>query len=196
MNHSSIILPPRKAEYNPKKNTFDDKMFRVLPVLWVVAILIIITGFVIIFKQTESAAPAELIVREIPTETTEDFFEQASPKPTTEPILSDEELIAQVVEAEARGEEMIGKVAVATTILNRADYYGLAVEAVVSAKNQYSYPYSGEISEDSYRAVEIALANRDLFPRTMMWFRTGQYHSFADDYLQIGNHYFSYLKEG
>ena len=92
-------------------------------------------------------------------------------------------------------QELLGMVAVATTVLNRADYYDMTIEQVVTAKNQYSYPYTGVIKHECYRAVEIAKENRDLFPATMMWFRTKHYHDFGTPYMQIGDHYFSQLEE-
>lgn len=114
--------------------------------------------------------------------------------------LTDEELIARVVMAEAEGEEMVGKVAVAMTILNRCDYYGLTVETVVYAKPNgvKQYSISDTYNDECMRAVEIAQENRELFPSTMMWFKTDEYHDFKNgnpqDYMPIGKHYFSYLK--
>ena len=105
------------------------------------------------------------------------------------PVLMDEELIAMVIHAEAGGEELVGKVAVAAVVLNRCDYYGLTVESVVYAKNQFAM--ADTYSEEDLRAVEIAQENRDLFPADMMYFRNKHYHSFGSPYMQIGNHYFS-----
>ncbi len=119
--------------------------------------------------------------------------QEEKPEPVVH--LTDDDIIAMVVMSEAGNQDMLGKVAVATTVLNRADYYGMTVEQVVSAPNQYSYPYNGIITADCYRAVEIARVCRDLFPSTMMWFRTGSYHNIGEPYNPIGDHYFSYLKE-
>ena len=107
----------------------------------------------------------------------------------------DDYIIAQIVMAEAGNQPMIGKVAVAATVLNRCDYYGCSVYEIAEAKDQYSYPYLDKIDESAYRAAEIARENRDLFPETMMYFRTENYHSFGEPYMQIGDHYFSCLKE-
>ena len=109
--------------------------------------------------------------------------------------MTDDDIIAAVVMAEAGNQDLLGKTAVAATILNRADYYGLTIEQVVTAKNQYSYPYTGIVTAECYRAVEIARQNRDLFPETMMYFKTKSYHTFGEPYEQIGDHFFSYLKE-
>lgn len=118
-----------------------------------------------------------------------------------EAVPTDEELMARVVMAEAEGEEMIGKVAVAMTILNRCDYYGLTVETVVFAElnGVKQYSISDTYNDECMRAVEIAQANRELFPSTMMWFKTDGYHDFKNgnpqDYMPIGKHYFSWLNK-
>lgn len=104
-------------------------------------------------------------------------------------VQHDIDVVAAVVEAEARNQEMIGKVAVAATLFNRADATGRGIEVI--AREAYAYPYSGPISEESYRAVEIAMNNRDLFPEDMMYFRTEHYHNFGVPYMQIQDHYFS-----
>lgn len=119
--------------------------------------------------------------------------QEEKPEPVVH--LTDDDIIAQVVMSEAGNQDMLGKVAVACTVLNRADYYDTTVEAVVSAPNQYSYPYYGVITSDCYRAVEIARECRDLFPSTMMWFRTQTYHNIGEPYMQIEDHFFSYLVE-
>lgn len=117
---------------------------------------------------------------------------EVSELPTERPskiIYSDDELIAMVVHAEAGGEKLIGRVAVAAVVLNRCDYYGLTVESVVYAKNQFAI--SDSYTDEDLRAVEIAQKNRDLFPADLMYFRNKHYHSFGKPYMQIGNHYFS-----
>ena len=103
-------------------------------------------------------------------------------------------LIAMVVMSEAGNQDMLGKCAVASVVLNRCDYFGLTVESVVKAKGQFSFPYYGTVSEDCYRAVEIAEQNRDLFPATMLYFRNTHYHNFGIPYEQIGDHYFSLIE--
>ena len=108
------------------------------------------------------------------------------------PILMDEELIAMVVHAEANNQPMIGKVAVAAVVLNRCDYFGLTVESVVYAKNQFAI--ADTYSKDDMRAVEIAMSNRDLFPETLLYFRAGHFHKFGVEWEQIGDHFFSLIE--
>jgi hypothetical protein len=111
------------------------------------------------------------------------------PKVITQ-VKSDIDVIAEVVQGEAGNQEMIGKVAVAMTMLNRMDRTGRSAESIaIEAYN--AYPYYGPVSADSYRAVEIAMENRDLFPDDMMYFRAGNYHDFGVPYMQIQDHYFS-----
>ena len=122
---------------------------------------------------------------------------EVEPEPEKEPVihLTDDDIIAAVVMAEARNQEMVGKVAVAMTVLNRCDCWGASVETIVSAPNQYSYPYTGEITPEAYEAVRIARENRNLFPKGMMWFLPSGYPEYGHPYMQIQGHYFSYFTD-
>ena len=134
-------------------------------------------------------------VREEP-EPVQEVAEVVEEEPESkQPILSDTDIIAMIVMAEAGNQPMVGKVAVAACVLNRCDYWGLTVETVANQPDQFSYPYYGTVSEDCYRAVKIAEENRELFPETMIYFRNTKYHSFGEPYIQIGDHYFSTIKE-
>ena len=147
------------------------------------------------FLEAEPAVVGEPI-QELPVEEAAET-EPAPEKPIKPYYMTDDDIIAAVVMGEAGNQDLLGKTAVAATVLNRADYFGLTVEEVVSAEGAYNaWPYYGLISSDCYRAVEIARENRDLFPQTMMYFKTKSYHSFGEPYEQIGDHFFSYLKEG
>ena len=143
-------------------------------------------------------------VEEVPTEDISQPIEIRSEEETTlgvvyEDIVTframteteEDDLIARVVMSEAGNQEMIGKVAVAATILNRAEYFNMSVSAVIYQPNQYANPWEGIVSKECTEAVRIARAERDLFPRTMMYFRTKNYHKYGVPYLQIGSHYFS-----
>ena len=134
-------------------------------------------------------APGDLS-EEIPADVIQEVEQKEEHK---KPVLSDEEIIAMVVHAEAQGEPMIGKVAVACVVYNRCDRYGLTVESVVNAKNQFAI--SDSYTEEDLRAVEIARDNRDLYPENMLYFRTEDYHTFGSNWLPIGNHYFSLESE-
>lgn len=132
-----------------------------------------------------TATPAEREVIEVDWFTVEETEEVAA-----EPDY-DRELLARVCMGEAGTEPFVGQVAVVATILNRCDNFGQTVSQVVYAPNQYYTGYRGTPSQEVMEAVEMAIANRDLFPRDMMYFRTKHYHSFGEPYTVIGNHYFS-----
>ena len=167
--------------------------------LWLSLILVAV-GCAVLYMFTKPEDPIPTLtstpieVHDVIVPTKEEVEEVKIEEPKA-PIKSDEDIIAMVVMAEAGNQDMLGKVAVATVVLNRADYFGTTVESVVKEPNQFSFPYYGTVSEDCYRAVEIAQENRDLFPATMMYFRNTKYHSFGTPYENIGDHYFSLREE-
>ena len=168
-------------------------------VVWIVALLLVVAGLSIFYVATKQTnedfiLKAEPIKQVTAAEIVEKITETEEEEPKT-PILSDQELIAMVVMSEAGNQDMLGKVAVASVVLNRCDYFGLTVESVVKAKGQFSFPYYGTVTDECYRAVEIAEHSRDLFPATMLYFRNTKYHDFGIPYEQIGDHYFSLIEE-
>jgi spore germination cell wall hydrolase CwlJ-like protein len=88
------------------------------------------------------------------------------------------------------GEPLDGKIAVVETILNRSKIYGKTIEEVIYEPHQYSLADNGEPDETVEEAVDVAL-RENIYPDNMIYFRTGNYHSFGTPYQQIGNHYFS-----
>lgn len=142
--------------------------------------------------ERQLGEPIKKIAEIQPVEITQEVIEEEEEAPVVH--LTDEDIIAAVVMSEAGNQDLLGKVAVATVILNRADYYDMTVEQVVNAPNQFSYPYTGIVTHECYRAVEIAESNRDLFPVGMMWFRTGTYHEIGMPYEKLGDHYFSFIE--
>lgn len=135
-----------------------------------------------------------------PIETVETITEIEDPEEvqeilitSAEPILTDEELIAMVIHAEAGAEEMVGKVAVAAVVLNRCDEWGLTVETVIYQPNQFAI--ANTYTPEDMRAVEIAMQCKDLYPANMLYFRNQHYHNFGVPYMQIGGHYFSLESE-
>ena len=127
----------------------------------------------------------------VEVETVEEISEVAElPVEEKKPILSDEEIIAMVVDIEAGVDaDMIAKVAVASVVLNRCDAWGMTVESVIYQKDQFAIAKS--YTADDLRAVEIAQEARDLFPSNMLYFRNKHYHSFGKPYMEIGGNYFS-----
>lgn len=65
------------------------------------------------------------------------------------------ELVARVVAAEARGEDLQGMMAVAQVILDRSVLWDMTPTEVVTAPDQFADPYQGEISD----SVSLAVAN-------------------------------------
>lgn len=188
---STFILSKFPRRVNMDNSNFHDAL------LWLSLILVTV-GCSIIYILTNPEEPLPTLTT-TPIVTAQEVIEEAEEVPEEEepkaPIMSDTDIIAMVVMAEAGNQDMLGKVAVATVVLNRADYFGTTVESVVKEPNQFSFPYYGTVSEDCYRAVEIAQENRDLFPATMMYFRNTKYHSFGTPYENIGDHYFSLREE-
>lgn len=62
-------------------------------------------------------------------------------------------LVERVVAAEARGESLMGQMAVAQVIRDRCLLGDLQVTEVVYAKDQFAQPYDGEISSTTEAAV-------------------------------------------
>lgn len=213
---SNLIISKFPKKGNRKMKNDEDLRFAIS----IIALLLVVMGLAIVYiatkpaKQEEIFLKAEPIVTEQATEPVEIVEELSGGHETVEvtvaeevkeekkPILSDEEIMAKVVHAEAKGEKLLGQVLVAYTILNRVDYRGMTVESVVKEPNQYSYDESIKPTDANYRAVIIAELIRDfipdLLPDTMMWFQAGDYHK-GDDcgvpYIHVGGHYFNYLPE-
>lgn len=108
--------------------------------------------------------------------------------------VTDEEraLMERVVMSEGSLLPRDGKQAIAQTIVNRvrSSRFPNNVEAVITQPYQYSTYDNGTPDGECEAAVEAALKYEG-FPIDMYYFRTGHYHTFAEDYCQIGNTYFS-----
>ena len=162
--------------------------FPLLIFLILIAALLTIVAMLAASTMGAEAKARELIGEPIPER--EEVYEETVVL-SQEAQLTDEDILARVVMAEAGNQELIGKVAVAATVLNRSDMWDQTVLQVVSARNQYAWPYYGIVDAECYEAVRIAMAERDLFPRNMIYFRTSHYHKIGTPYIQIEDHYFS-----
>ncbi|WP_243292278.1 cell wall hydrolase [Bacillus sp. FJAT-47783] len=114
---------------------------------------------------------------------------------------AEKDLLARLVEAEAKGEPYAGKVAVATVVLNRVshDQFPNSINGVIYQKDQFTPVKNGEInkpaSAESKRAVNEALAFRGQGKGSIyfynpqktsnQWLRTKQVT------VVIGNHVFA-----
>ena len=191
----TTIISNFPQKVNKRMNDREDLRF----VVWLIALLLVVAGLSIFYVSTKQTnedfiLKAEPIKQVTAAEIVEEVTEAEEEEPKA-PILSDQELIAMVVMSEAGNQDMLGKCAVASVVLNRVDYFGTTVEAVVNEPNQFSYPYYGTVSDECYRAVEIAEENRDLFPAGMLYFGAYKYHDFGTPYENIGDHYFSVREE-
>lgn len=111
---------------------------------------------------------------------------------TSEKRITDREyqLLVRVCMSEAGNQPLVGKIAVVETVLNRVEMGRGTIEEVITAKRQYSTADNGEPNDECYEAVDKALAG-DMFPDTMIYFRTKHYHTWGIPYEKIGDHYFS-----
>lgn len=73
------------------------------------------------------------------------------------------ELVERVVAAEARGESLEGQMAVAQTIKDRSDLWGMTLTEVVTQPHQFAKPYSGTVSELTKEAVRRVLDGERIF---------------------------------
>lgn len=111
----------------------------------------------------------------------------------------DIDLMARVVMSEAGGQTDECKEAVATTILNRvaSPRYSSSVSRIV--EDAYSTADNGPVTNDCYLAVYSAIAwwgsDYAVLPKQAYYFRSGHYHTWALDYRQIDDLYFSVPKD-
>ena len=166
-----------------------------------------LTAMVLLFPPRESEA-SEPYIRDIEYQEYHPYIHSAEEttkeilavenvvSETTTYILSvtDEEraLMERVVMSEGSILPIEGKQAIAQTIINRvrSRKFPNNVTEVINQPYQYSTADNGIPNKECAEAVEAALTY-EAFPTDMYYFRTGHYHSFADDYCKIGNTYFS-----
>ena len=166
-----------------------DKSFDLFFAVSVIILLSLVLVFVMnINTQQETVPELKTIPITKEVETVEPTIVSVAAEPT------EDYLIASIVMAEAEGEEMVGKVAVASVILNRCELWNKTVFEVINEPNQFAK--GKEPNADCIRAVEIARDTRDLYPKNMVFFRAAHYHTFGNPFLVIGGHYFSLESEG
>ena len=107
----------------------------------------------------------------------------------------DIELMARCVMSEAGGQSDECKEAVATTILNRwmSPNYSNSIPVIIA--DAYSTADNGPVTDSCYLAVYSAIAwwgsDYAVVPKCIYYFRAGHYHTWALDYRQIDDLYFS-----
>lgn len=120
-----------------------------------------------------------------------------------DPLLSNEEkaLLARLVHAEAKGEPYLGKVAVATVVLNRVEHaqFPDTLEEVVYQKNAFEPVSNGSIHEpankEAHQAVEEALDDREKNNKFLYFYNpktaTSEWIFTRQVVKMIGNHAFA-----
>ena len=148
-------------------------------------------------------------------ETTEPPEETTVPEETEPPIYEQlyyfdetEKLIfATILRLECGGSSYETKMAVASVILNRMNYWALDLRQVVFAKNQFSpahlinretgyskyNPSKDGIYKECWQVVEDICREGPSLPYYVMYFRAGHYHTWTTPYAKIGSLYFSYV---
>ena len=112
-------------------------------------------------------------------------------------IISDEEydLLCQVVNAEARGEDPYTQEAVAAVVLNRwMKNPDKDLKEIINAPHQFAKlkGYDIEIEVNVNDAIRYWNKGAEAtLPIDVIYFRSGHFHTWAKDYKQIGNLYFS-----
>ena len=107
----------------------------------------------------------------------------------------DIDLMARCVMSEAGGQSDECKEAVATTILNRwmSPNYSDSIRVII--EDAYSTADNGPVTDACYLAVYSAIAwwgsDYAVVPKCIYYFRAGHYHTWALDYRQIDDLYFS-----
>lgn len=177
-----LSLFPKKSNQPTSTQDLVEAVFGFLALLTVIAFVGIITLLRDLNTNEElpEVTAYPIVKEEVKTITAETKLE---------PVVDDDYLIASIVMAEAEGEEMVGKVAVASVILNRCENWNKTVSEVIGEPNQFAK--GKEPNLDCLRAVEIAKDVRDLYPSDMLYFRNAHYHEFGCPFLVIGHHYFS-----
>jgi N-acetylmuramoyl-L-alanine amidase len=113
------------------------------------------------------------------------------------------ELLAQVVEAEAGNQDMIGKRLVVDVVLNRVDspLFPDTITEVLEQPGQFSTMWNGAVEDagyhmqqDDYDAVMMEATGKRL-DYDIYYFTAGEYNASCTPAYIHGDHYFGYLSE-
>lgn len=118
---------------------------------------------------------------------------EVDPEPAVQLTFEEKQLAARVVQAEAGGEDMVGKRLVVDTILNRVrdPHFPDTVSAVVWQPCQYAV--AGYYSDECMEAVEAELYGE--LDEWIVWFCNYSYLPYGAPAYQHGGHFFSWLPE-
>lgn len=178
---------------------------------------IILVVFVVIPGREKEEAERQAIRAELAAEAArlevveleEEVIELNYYEPTEEDIAEETywdelEMLAQIVEAEAGGEDLAGKRLVVDVVLNRVDspLFPDTISEVIAQDKQFSSYTNGafddagwRMQQDDYDAVLMEVTGTRL-DSDIYYFTAGDYNPSGEPAYQHGNHYFSYLKGG
>lgn len=173
-----------------------------------VAVIVLSVDALVAFATTPPRRPATPPVPEIQVipatvETTSeiiDTVELSAPDPLNDYSISDIELIARVVRAEAGNQDFRGKRLVAAVVLNRVESgaFPNTVYGVIYQQHQFSTATDGAlvraertVNGEDFEAVELEIRDRS-DPR-IMYFTAGGYNASGRPAYKHGGHYFSNL---
>lgn len=165
------------------------------------AVCLVLVFCVVDWSETEytevllTPAYVNKVIASEPEIVTVDMMEETPDDLEVELWTDSLEYLACCVEAEAGNQSELGKRLVCDTVLNRfgsGEYETLY--DVINEDNQYSVVSNGSIlnvtpSEETYRIVAEELDNRT--NTEVLYFRTGQYHTFGTPLFKEDDHYFS-----
>lgn len=160
----------------------------------------LITLLATLLVSAQCTTVPDTTVHTVPTEPVvlpEVIVEYNEPAYVEEELLCDElEYLAACVEAEAGNQGLLGKQYVVDVILNRvdSDKFPDTITEVINEPRQFSVVSDGRINEvvpteETYQAIQLELENR--LDDTILFFRTGYYHTGYTPCFQYEDHYFS-----
>lgn len=166
-----------------------------LIILGVVGLWLFSWGFSIISKRGE-----EIIIREINKDPIYHYV--AEVKEVKEEVIQNKvnmtaqerEYLARLLYTEARGESIECQRAVVSVVINRVRAYNSDIISVIKAKGQFDLGNKLDNIvplQTQYDVVDYVLANGITIPEDVIYFRSGHFHSFAEDYTTIGRLFFS-----
>ena len=111
-----------------------------------------------------------------------------------EPISeADKALLVQIVHAESGNQDLLGRRLVADVVLNRVEHEDFpdTIKEVIYQPGQFqpAHHLSAKVDDMDILAVELELSKRT--NNTVLYFRTGRYHSYGEPHFKVGDHYFS-----
>jgi len=156
----------------------------------------------VIHSETEATFVEETPYIEETPEATVEVVQVIREEETEEVLMDDLELLAQLVQAEAGNQDMIGKRLVVDVVLNRVDSESFpnTIREVIFQPYQFSSVTDGgleragyRMTEEDYEAVRLELVKR--LDEEITFFTAGAYNGYCEPCYQHGAHYFGKEKE-